>query len=638
MGTIRTVKIQTDNRHIDHTFSNLPPVEALEEIIFNSLDASANKIDILIKEDQLNAVITEICIVDNGKGIPRPDENSPDDPFLKLGFSGKRFGQTNDFNRAIHGKNGEGRFKALSLGDIVEWKTKTNTDSTIIKLKSDSPLEPEITDNAVIPELKSDTGTVFIAYPNGKDVKLPKNDILKNILERFFLTIIEDKNISITLNGQTLSVSEHIETEKESDLPSPNNNTKVKVIIWKNTDEINNKCFWCDKDYNTLLEDRLEDRKTTNHSVYIASDEIAKAYNEKRLGLWDMDGHFVDIKNAAKELKTAFLLAHDNQRAEDIISVLKQESIYPYSEEVKLTETEKQIKDVYDEILVKLNKAKPAVFKAGKEIKKNIINTLKVVIEKDPENFKIILESIAGLSPEEVQSFSDLLKRVSLSSVIKASALVLNRLDFIEGLRQIAYGDFSKIKERSQLHKIIEKETWIFGEQFNFMTSDKSINTIISALRDNASGFIGTDIEGGSNIPDLFFANQGYDGDIPRALIVELKRPSVKIGLEEMTQISRYYNSIKKSPQFVNYQMDIIIISSDIKEESLGYISEKSTGLLSYCSETPSKRLYIRRWSDIITKNEAALNKMKLLLNANVGKEEGINYLQQNHAKFLNKK
>ena len=84
--------------------------------------------------------------------------------------------------------------------------------------------------------------------------------------------------------------------------------------------------------------------------------------------------------------------------------------------------------------------------------------------------------------------------------------------------------------------------------------------------------------------------------------------------------------------------MDIIVVSSDVKEEAKGDIEDERTGRLSYSNKTPDKRLYVRSWSDIINKNAASLDKMKQLLNANVDKEDGVNFLKNNYAHILNKK
>ena len=642
MPNIRTANIRTNPKLINTNYSNSSPVGALEEIVYNSLDASASSIDINIYTNELK-VIDKITVVDNGKGFYKPNENTEVDPFLTFGMSNKRIGQTNDFNRLVHGRNGQGRFKSFALGNIVEWKTKTNKDSTRVTINIDNPLKPEIEDDVDASDIKTKTGTIFTAYANGKTVKIPPQQELKEILERFFLTIIEDKRVSITLNGSSLDISDHIEATSDiKTLPNPNEDVQMKTIVWKTTTAENNRLFWCDSSWNTILEDQLDDlKKTSNHSVYIAADRVANAYKENRLSVANLDPELSSIKSQAIELKNSFIFNHNKQKSEDIIQILKEDGIYPYDDDDKLSVSEEQTKHIYDKILIKLNSTRPSVFKSStpQSIKRGIVNTIQLVIQRDPENFKDVLEKLMDLTPEEMQDFSDLLKEVSLNSIIKTSSTIQHRLKFLEGLRQIAYGELKNIKERSQLHKIIENETWIFGEKFNFLASDNSFSTIIKELRDGLKDFVGhDDIVGGDYIPDLFFARKCFSGDTPKALIVELKRPSVDIGFEEVTQIKKYYNTITSNAQFDKYEMDIIVVSSKIKPEAKKEIENKKTGFINYgVQDTPNKRLYIKTWADILNDNEQSLFNMKQMLNSRVDKEDGIKYLEDQYCNILKK-
>ena len=139
----------------------------------------------------------------------------------------------------------------------------------------------------------------------------------------------------------------------------------------------------------------------------------------------------------------------------------------------------------------------------------------------------------------------------------------MDRLGFIESLKQIAYRNFNNIKERAHLHKILEREAWIFGEQFNLTHSDKSFNTIIGSIRNKIESFVQEDVEGNDRIPDLFFTTKHFIGDKPHALIVELKRPSCTIGKKEIQQIKDYYDIVRNNTEFANYIIDLVIVSSE---------------------------------------------------------------------------
>ena len=110
----------------DHTMAsyiNGSSFEALTQIIHNSLDADASLVKISVKRNGLGA-IEWVRVIDNGSGIKQPNKDNPMDPFLRRGYSEKKCGQTNIFNRNYHGKNGEGRFKSYALGAQVEWISK----------------------------------------------------------------------------------------------------------------------------------------------------------------------------------------------------------------------------------------------------------------------------------------------------------------------------------------------------------------------------------------------------------------------------------------------------------------------------------------------------------------------------------
>lgn len=83
--------------------------------------------------------------------------------------------------------------------------------------------------------------------------------------------------------------------------------------------------------------------------------------------------------------------------------------------------------------------------------------------------------------------------------------------------------------------------------------------------------------------------------------------------------------------------MDIVIVSSEIKAEARKEIKDHKTGEISY-GQDPLKKLYIKTWADVLNVNNAALSKMKELLNSNLDKEDGLNYLQKKYSHVFNKK
>lgn len=67
-------------------------------------------------------------------------------------------------------------------------------------------------------------------------------------MERHFLTVLDvdkktNNSVSIYLNGEKLSVSEHIDASSTETLKAPYDDVNVKTIIWKQNSADNNRLF-----------------------------------------------------------------------------------------------------------------------------------------------------------------------------------------------------------------------------------------------------------------------------------------------------------------------------------------------------------------------------------------------------------
>jgi hypothetical protein len=173
-------------------------------------------------------------------------------------------------------------------------------------------------------------------------------------------------------------------------------------------------------------------------------------------------------------------------------------------------------------------------------------------------NLLDVLEEVAELSDADIEKFKKVLERTTLEQIIKLSDEVTRRLTFLNMLHEMTYGEVSrKIKERSQLHKVLEQHTWLFGDKFHLATSDKGFRKVVERHREQVGlPAIEWDelekVDDFKKIPDLFFvASRSYPIS-PRNhhLIVELKAPSVKIGVDELAQIKKYANIVRNSAEF----------------------------------------------------------------------------------------
>jgi hypothetical protein len=218
-----------------------------------------------------------------------------------------------------------------------------------------------------------------------------------------------------------------------------------------------------------------------------------------------------------------------------------------------------------------------------------------------------------------------LLQRTSLEDVIQFSEEVARKNQFLDFIDNIIYGEPAEhIKERSQLHKIIEKSLWIFGEQYNdtpVLFSDKSLKNNLLELRnsyfdydlsrddDNLQELDNKKLK---DITDLFFFNEKIMDDQRReVMVVELKRPSCKISQKELTQVDKYSFHIEDSGKFsqeIFYK--IILISSDLNKyarSKVGTVDPKNPYLFSK-NKAGNIEVWVIRWSDLIHSNRRKLS------------------------------
>lgn len=171
-----------------------------------------------------------------------------------------------------------------------------------------------------------------------------------------------------------------------------------------------------------------------------------------------------------------------------------------------------------------------------------------------------VLEEVLTLNGDAIKKFKALIEKSKLEEVIYFTDEIARKNQFLDFLHKIVYEKPAKhVKERSQLHKLIEKQLWLFGEQYTnspTLFSDKNLENNLTKLREKWFGFepsveddnlIEIDDERIRDITDLFFFNERIiDNEQHEVMIVELKRPSCRISQKELGQVDRYLFDIEE--------------------------------------------------------------------------------------------
>ncbi|MEU0571891.1 hypothetical protein ABZ297_41730 [Nonomuraea sp. NPDC005983] len=354
------------------------------------------------------------------------------------------------------------------------------------------------------------------------------------------------------------------------------------------------------------------------------------------LPLAEMD-EIADLLESARETLRGHFKRRDQERRARLIQEWKNERVYPYSGE-PAQPAEAVERQLFDEVATTISRRLPGV----PQSKKTTLRLLREIIARDPSGLYPVLDELFRLPQSEQEELKRILQRTSLSEVIKATGQVSDRLDFLAALKKLVFEpDISRtVKERCELHKILERETWIFGDTYTLMVSDQSLDAVLTrhlkelgreSEPDKLDPVLRED--GRKGIIDLMLgrAHRGSSGR--EHLVVELKAPKVKIGQAEVAQIKSYAQAVANDPQFrdarvswdfwvVSTEMDDIVRrDANAPNRPPGCIAEWDDGV----------HIWARTWSEIIDDCEDRLHFYRERLNHDPATEHAMEYLRRVH-------
>jgi hypothetical protein len=650
-------KIRTNSRLLSNILADYQNTFlAFIELINNSIQANAKNIKITIEEVPTTKVsdlhISFLSIEDDGYGVP---ESEFENRILEIATEYKN----------SSGGMGIGRFSAFQLANNIDIETVSFDDSKkkFTKVKcylGKSDLEKNLLDNQVIetdeeellgthkPYYKVSISDFHnsLVYNNNKKKKVHENLLLKNIANALFeryANKIFNKEISFFINNAKLEkddfvigdrlISSKMFTDKfgiEHKLSFTYYNVKksnkeVKVFLTSDNGGIQNVIK--ELSFNAEWIPPTAD----SYFIYIDSKYFTTDMN-RNLDLGDMDENIKLLNKFIKDSLNKYFTSKYKEFG-DFTKTLRNDKYYPYKEKDPSSKT----KEIIFTKFAYFVEDKYLLLKNQEELR-SIIYSL---IDKSISNGHLedVLKSIITLSKESTQKFSDLIKISPIESVIEFSEQVAQKNNYIDILYELTYGDISKkLKERSELHKIIEKQLWIFGERyadtpFVKLYSDKNLEDNLNKLRGQYFEYslsrkddnIDEEIKGKSkSITDLFFYNEKIlDNDKREIMIVELKSPSCKIGHKEITQVEKYANQIINSVEFSkqNYYK-IILISSRLST----FAETKIRGMKKPNLDNPfcieqyldgKVEIWLMTWMDIIDMNRKKMSYLGKVLKTN---------------------
>ncbi len=629
------------------------PAQALAELIWNGLDAEATKVSVQVDISALG-LLEAIRVRDNGHGIP-PEE--AEGLFMHLGGSWKRHAnKSKNGKRVLHGKEGKGRFRALALGRVAEWlvtardkaKQLVRYQITVIK---DSAKQFRITPASVVDDGIKAGIEVTISEPF-KQWRLDAPTIFQELNEIYMLYLKEYPGVQISFLEKQLDPTKLIVFRKTLTLPpvpdvKKTHPVELEVFEWK--PETERSLYLCNEDSVPLHKIGPGIHAPGfNFSAYLKSTYISQLNEQGTLELGILDPRLNEaVENAKGELREYFKV-RTKEKLKSLVEEWKTEHVYPFEEEPK-NPVQKVERQVFDLVAVNVATNLPDFQTQDPRNRKFQLRMLKQAIERGPEQLQIILEEVLDLSQQKQEELAKLLKQTTLASIINASAMVADRLNFINGLEAMLFDPelMETLKERSQLHRILVDNTWIFGEEFALTVDDQSLTEVLRAHARTAKLKILIDEPvkrpgGRKGIIDLMLSRRvptNREEELSH-LIVELKAPTAIAGSKETEQIKSYAFAVQGDQRFrgvpTRWSFWLVVNDMDTYVRTETRIKEKPEGLLweSPDLNMPSK-VWVKTWAQVIHDCRIRLKIFQQALNITADKDVGLEYLKKTYARIL---
>ncbi len=645
----KKVDLGVERDHIE-SLTRANGVNALAELIWNSLDADSTVVNVEYVKNRLDA-IEEISVSDNGLGL-RYDKAQ--DIFGRLGGSQKKTDPTSPGGRQYHGKEGKGRYKALALGDLVKFtSTYKNTDQCnefSITLDRNNLTYSEFSDQKILPKSEKETGfTALIQNVNQESAsKALDTNSRKELEQKFAAYWISYPDFNIFFNGYKLEFESLFKNTEQTEVIAKDGELDyrfvIKVIEWRV--DIKKKAYLCNSNGVPFQELNLGIRSSIPISIFIQSAYIEKLQRENKIDIENFDDVLQGIYGEAKKFARSYIRKRLHLYSGEYIKELKAKGIYPYKEKAD-TLIEESKRQVFDIVALQVHEFLPHFDDQDDMSKKFTLSLIKESLEKDSTSLQKILAEVVELPEEKRGELVEILEVTSLSNIIDTMTEIKNRLQLINGLEQIIYDtELNKtVKERKHLHKIIIKETWLFGDNYTYGVDDITLKNVLKAYlkdslkREDFQEVV--DSEDNSDlrtIPDVCLWQQFSMGNAGKEnLIIELKKPTVDAGFDEKTQIESYATKVASDPRFPKGETrwKFLLVTKDIKTEIEPHLNQKNRKY-GHVTEGDNFDVHILPWGHILSEAKIRHEFIKEKLNLNLkDNEHGLEYLKGKYKEYL---
>lgn len=632
--------------------------KAICEYIWNGFDAHAHHVSVEYEATSMGA-ITSLVIKDDGEGI---DRATLSDTFGRYQDSVKK--KSFQWSSQVKGHRGKGRYSFNCFATGAEWETVfRNEDGQLIKHTitingDDNDHYNDHSDEGgvkVVHDVPTGTEVNFINVDKITSAFFESKDFIGYLQREFavFLKLNENRGYTLTVNGfqidcNTVIAEADTKTERLYDEKLKTGyDFQLTFIRWYEKMKENYSVYYLNEEGLERYEEttRLNKKDTGfHHSVYVSSPYFEYFAPTAKTGTEDGEEQ---PKKSEVQMQIEFEGHHVTKNEKDkVFKELKKKVADWLSEKQKLFIAEVGGKELWDrfetkgvvkmpeneyeqplfnelkETVIGIYSVQPKLFtNLADDQAKALVGCLKLLLQTNKRDDVItILEQITKMSEEERRKLSTILKTTELSSITNTIDLLQNRVKTVSALKAMLFDPSLNAYEVEDVQKMVSSAFWLFGEQYNIVTEaepdfQQALVAYLEKINKTTEGVSTSQIDKEKiNHPDvnkemdIFAFRQNKQSQELENIVVELKRPCIKLGEKELSQVKTYMRLIYQEPRFnsTNAKWTFILIGNDfdksgcIEGEMNSNVGWGKKDLVFHVNNVTQRyEIYVKKWSTI---------------------------------------
>jgi len=523
--------------------------KSVAEIVANSYDADATEVKVTLPDAMDEMAVTEIR--DNGSGMSAEEVIQK---FLFVGRNKREDGQRTQKERLVIGSKGIGKLAGFGIASRIELTTWKDGEQSFVTVDRSAIDDIEALSEHPLRVLSEPTelpnGTRIRLFKPNQGVNLPAPDVVRRYLYKH---LPKRADFRVLVNDVECTPEDIPGEKTEFNQTVPGLGEVSGFYVVANVRQ-SAPGFAVRVRGRVVKEPTLFGLDTRAHGFFTAErvvGEVNAEFLDPELALDQAQ----DLINTTRD---GFLEASPTVEKFDewAFGFLKQ-----IIQGVDESETTRRTNALLNQPAIKerLDRMPAHVRSTAANVVRALSSKLKNVAEEEATELiewvlryyesNILRELMRAILAEDVaetEKLAGLVQQWGLKQVNSVVDIIRTQIEIIGKLEELIASP--KAKE-IDLHKLIEANLWLVREGLELWSSDKPLKTILDAHLDK----LYKDKE--DIRPDLICRSRNLGQD---AVIIEFKRPSVKVVMDHVTQALEYEGILNKHLPNISFKTYVV--------------------------------------------------------------------------------